>query len=152
MTPLLFGDTPCKVSARPVGSGSGFSDRTGPDFLRDNLVNALGERDAAFELCVQLRTDPAAMPVEDPTIVWPEERSPFLPVARITIPRQAFDTPERRTFGENLSFTPWHGLDDHRPLGGVNRVRRLVYEAISRLRHDLNHAPRQEPTADPPGA
>jgi hypothetical protein len=149
MAPLLFGDTPCKVSARPVGAPSAFADRTAPDFLRDNLAKALAEGDKVFELCVQLRVD-NAMPVEDPTIVWSEARSPFLAVARLTIPRQVFATPERDAFGENLSFTPWHGLDAHRPLGGINRVRRLVYETISALRHQ--GAPRQEPTADPPGA
>jgi hypothetical protein len=87
------------------------------------------------------------MPVEDPTIVWPEDRSPFVPVARLTLLRQDLDTPERHAFGEALSFTPWHGLDAHRPLGGINRVRRVVYDAISRLRHDLNGQPRVEPAA-----
>lgn len=33
----------------------------------------------------------------------------------------------------------------HRPLGGINRVRRTVDETISRLRHDLNGTPRGEP-------
>jgi hypothetical protein len=37
-------------------------------------------------------------------------------------------------------------VDAHRPLGGINRVRRSVYEAISTLRHQLNDAPRVEPT------
>ena len=69
-----------------------------------------------------------------------------MPVASITIPAQSFDSPEQDAFCENLSFTPWHCIDAHRPLGGINRVRRVVYEAISRLRHDLNAAPRREPT------
>lgn len=150
MTPYLFGDLPCKFSARPVGPAAPFADRGGPDFLRLNLARTLAEDDRVFEFCVQLRTDPKAMPVEDPTIVWPEDRSPFVPVARLTLPRQDLDTAERRAFGEALSFTPWHGLDAHRPLGGINRVRRVVYEAISRLRHDLNGQPRVEPT--PPDA
>jgi len=37
-------------------------------------------------------------------------------------------------------------VEAHRPLGGINRVRRVVYEAISSLRHQLNLAPRTEPT------
>ena len=146
MAPLLFGDIPCKVSARPVGPASAFADRTGDDFLRANLVKALGEGDKVFELCVQRQADPAAMPVEDPTIPWPEDRAPFMAVARLTIPRQVFATPEQDAFGENLSFTPWHGLAAHRPLGGINRVRREVYETISTLRHELNGATGQEPT------
>ncbi|QUD87349.1 peroxidase family protein [Phenylobacterium montanum] len=147
MTPYLYGDGPCKFSARPVGPASLFEDRTGDDFLRENLVRALDAGDAAFDFCIQLRTRPDHMPVEDPTIEWPEADQLFVPVARLTIPRQGFDTPERRAFGENLSFTPWHGLDAHRPLGGINRVRRTVYETISRVRHELNGTQRAEPTA-----
>jgi prostaglandin-endoperoxide synthase 2 len=145
MTPYLYGEQPCKYSARPVGAPSPFEDRAGPDFLRDNLVKALDTADAAFDLCIQLQGDAAAMPVEDPTIEWRESDAPFVPVARLTLPRQGFDTAERREFGQNLSFTPWHGLDAHRPLGGVNRVRRTVYQAISGLRHALNGTVSVEP-------
>ena len=51
-------------------------------------------------------------------------------------------------FCENLSFTPWHSLPQHRPLGAVNRVRRTVYESVSKKRHALNQTPRKEPTGD----
>ena len=67
-------------------------------------------------------------------------------VATIRIPRQTFDGAARQAFCENLSFTPWHSLPEHRPLGGINRVRRAVYLAVSTLRHRLNQAPRAEPT------
>jgi Catalase len=147
MTPYLFGERACKFSCRPVGPRSRFEDRSNPDFLRRNMVAALASSDAAFELCIQLQADPRTMPVEDPTILWRERLAPFVPVARLTIPKQAFDTIERDNFGENLSFTPWHGLDAHRPLGGINRARRMVYETISELRHRLNHMPRAEPSA-----
>ncbi len=147
MTPYLYEDVPCKYSARPAGPPSVFEDRTDPDFLRDNLVKALSAGDAVFDFCIQLQSDPEAMPVEDPTIEWRDEVSPFVPVARLTIPRQGFDTPERRALGENLSFTPWHGLDAHRPLGGINRVRRTVYETISRVRHEINGTLSVEPAS-----
>lgn len=148
MTPYLLGDEACKFSCRPLGAPSAAVSRSSPNFLHDNLVAALESRDAMFELCVQLRNDAASMPIEDPTIAWSEHISPFIPVAHLTISKQIFDTPERAAFGEALSFTPWHGLDAHRPLGGINRVRRVVYEAISALRHDLNHVTRVEPTAN----
>jgi hypothetical protein len=45
-------------------------------------------------------------------------------------------------------MNPWHAVPEHRPLGGINRVRKVVYETISKLRHDLNGAPRSEPTGD----
>lgn len=146
MTPYLMGDQACKFSWRPMGTPSPFVDRSSVNFLHDNLVAALASGDAGFELCVQLRTDAASMPIEDPTIAWSEESSPYIPVAHLLIRKQLFETPKRIAFGENLSFTPWHGLEAHRPLGGINRARRLVYETISALRHNLNQIVRVEPT------
>lgn len=144
-TPFLHGERACKYSLRPAGTPSPHVDRSAPDFMRENMVKALADHDAAFDFCIQLRTPP--MPVEDPTILWREDDSPFVPVARVTIPRQVFDEAERIAFGETLSFTPWHGLDAHRPIGGINRVRRVVYETISSLRHELNGVVREEPVS-----
>ena len=48
-------------------------------------------------------------------------------------------------YAEHLSFTPWHSLPEHRPIGGVNRIRKTVYEQISTLRHNANKTPRREP-------
>jgi catalase len=146
MSAYRFADSACKYSARPVGPESPFAATDEPNFLRANLVRHLAERDAEFDFMVQRRTRPDAMPVEDPTIEWSETDAPFVPVARITIPKQTFDSPEQMNFCENLSFSPWHCVDAHRPLGGLNRLRRSVYETISRVRHDLNHAARKEPT------
>ena len=148
MTPYLFGAAACKYSARPVGPVAPFQDRVGANFLHDNLARTLAQGEAAFDFCIQLRRRPDQMPIEDPTLEWPEALSPFIPVARITLPRQGFDEPGQVALAENLSFTPWHGLDAHRPLGGISRARRTVYAAISRLRHTLNGEPEREP--DPP--
>jgi hypothetical protein len=51
--------------------------------------------------------------------------------------------------GEQLSSTPWHALPEHRPLGSINRARRVVYDAVSKYRHEQNNEPRREPTAVP---
>jgi hypothetical protein len=150
MTPYRIGDYACKFSFVPLAPLSAFTDRIDPDFMRLNMARHLEQSGAAFELRVQLRGDPARMPVEDPTIAWRQVDAPFVAVARLTIPRQDFDTAGRRAFGENLSFTPWHALPEHRPLGGINRVRRSIYETISQLRHSLNAAPRAEPEHLPP--
>jgi hypothetical protein len=146
MTPYrLGGDTACKFSARPVAPLSPFTQKTTPDFLRDNMAAQLDKAPATFDFMVQFRSDPASMPVEDPTVQWSETKSPFVPLARITIPLQTFTTPAQDNFCENLSFSPWHCVDEHRPLGGINRVRRIVYVHISALRHALNRAPQGEP-------
>ena len=103
---------------------------------------------ACFAIQVQLQDAEKYMPLEDTSIEWREEDSPFVTVAHLKIEPQDFDTPEQNLFCDNLSFTPWHSIEEHRPLGGINRLRRAVYEAVSVYRHERNGAPRQEPTAD----
>ncbi len=109
------------------------------------LKEELARGDACLELPCSYRCPGRNMPVEDPTVLWSERESPFLPVARITIPKQVFDTPEQDVFCEELSFTPWHALPEHEPVGGLNRLRRAVHLEISRYRHARNDRPRGEP-------
>lgn len=147
-TPYRFGDTAMKFSVRPCGKPvhSFAAATTSPDFLRENMQKHLAHDDVCFDFMVQLRTHPVAMPIEDPTIAWSEKDSPFVPVAKITIPSQSFTAPEQLKFCEDLSYTPWHAIPDHQPLGGINRVRKAVYETSSRTRHELNEIERREPT------
>ena len=145
-TPYLFGDTEMKFSARHCGPASPFIETISPDFLRENMQKHLAESEACFDFLVQLRKRPSEMPIEDPTVEWSEKDSPFIPVARITIPAQKFASPKQLALCENLSFTPWHTIPEHRPLGGINRVRKTVYDTISRVRHELNGEEGREPT------
>jgi len=108
------------------------------DFLKNTLVKELGANAACMEFFVQLQDASKLMPIEDPSILWKESDSPFIPVAKITIPRQAFDSVEQRHFCENLSFSPWNTLEEHRPIGALNRVRKMVYQASSDFRHKTN--------------
>ncbi len=114
------------------------------DFLRDALRNSLQKGDACMAFLVQPRTS-NALAVEDSMTEWEEEQAPFYQVATIRIPQQVFDTPAQNAFCENLSFTPWHSLPEHKPLGAVNRLRKVIYDRISQVRHEMNLAPRQEP-------
>ena len=155
MTPYLLGQRYIKFSARPVDCGTGAAlvpsvalPPDDPNYLRDRMIAWMSSKDACFTFAVQPQTDPATMPVEDPTIVWDETKAPFIEVATIRIPKQRFDSEAQQTFCENLSYTPWHALAEHRPVGGINRIRKVVYEGISVLRHELNKAPRVEPTGN----
>jgi hypothetical protein len=148
-TPFALGPHAVKYSAQPNGRRT---DRkpisAGSNYLEDAMARQLASGEASFDFMVQLQTDPRDMPVEDPTIRWKERASPFRKVATIRVAPQDFTSKARKDFAEGLSFTPWHSLPNHRPLGGINRVRGAVYEAISTLRHEMNHVPRREPTAD----
>jgi hypothetical protein len=49
-------------------------------------------------------------------------------------------------FVENLSWNPWNALSEHRPLGGINRARKVVYEDSALLRHKTTGIPPISPT------
>jgi hypothetical protein len=107
------------------------------------MITQLETTNWQFDFQVQVK--PPAMSVENTMVEWPKQAAPFKTVATIAMPSQQFATPARDQFCENLSFTPWHALPQHRPLGAVNRMRRAAYEAISTLRHELNGTERREP-------
>ena len=114
------------------------------DYLRDALRSTLQSRDSCMELLVQPRTSDS-MSIENSQVEWKEAQAPFYKVASILIPQQNFDTDEQNRFCENLSFTPWHALPEHRPLGVTNRLRKTIYERISGVRHEMNSVERREP-------
>jgi catalase len=114
--------------------------------LRDAVVKFFETETAVWDVQVQLATDLAKTPVEDASVQWPEDLSPYLTVGQLTaLPQDAY-SPERRVFvDEVLSFNPWHGLAAHRPLGNVMRARKKAYKASSEYRHRTNVRPSTEP-------
>jgi hypothetical protein len=145
-TPYKLGETAVKYGVRPCAPGTGEMPKDpGPSYLREAMIKHLADRDACFDLMIQPQIDAVTMPVEDPAVAWDEGLSPFVPVARLQIPRQSFDSRGQDAFCDALSFDAWHSLVDHRPLGGINRVRRYVYERIARFRHQRNGVPQREP-------
>lgn len=129
-----------KFSAKPVNPMTGeLGDAIKePDYLRAAMRKRMaeaGEKDICFDFQIQVR-DAANIGKLDPEIenACTEWTDPFITVARIAIPPQDIASPERQEFCEKLFYTPWHGLVDHRPLGGINRLRRDVYTKSAELR------------------
>ena len=152
--PVLFGDYFGKICVRPASpSLQALHDapvdlKDKPDGLRDAVAAYFEEQGAEWELCVQLCTDIAEMPIEDASVVWDEKLSPYVPVARLVAGAQASWSDARaRSMDEGLAFSPWHGLAAHRPLGSVMRVRKGAYEAAQRFRAERNQRPVSEPKA-----
>jgi catalase len=150
MSAYRLGDPPhkyaVKFSARPkVEVSSPIPVNPSRNYLRETMIKQLATNQWQFDFQVQRK--PPEMSVENTMVEWPETtRTPFENVATITINRQQFAMPARDQFCEGLSFTPWHALPQHRPLGVVNRMRRVAYETVSKLRHELNGTQRREPT------
>jgi hypothetical protein len=114
------------------------------DFLTGVMKANLAKGPVSLKFLIQPRSSDR-LSVEDATTIWSEDVAPFYEVAEIYIPAQDFDTAELRQLGEQLSFNVWHALPEHRPLGSVNRMRKVVYERISRVRNQLNSVERAEP-------
>jgi len=135
-TPYKLGDGAVKYLVTPSAGGERPAIPLGKsaDCLREALIEQLTVRKigASFDLSVNSQIDADAMPIEDPTIEW---TSAPVRVATITIDPQKCDVPEQMAFFDNLSWTPWNALPEHRPLGGINRARKMVYEDSAALRH-----------------
>ncbi len=123
-----------------------------PNYLRTAMKKHLGADNACFDFLIQTRDTrtaaSTALSVEMATNEWEESVAPFFKVATITIPKQDFDKPEQHKFCENLSYTPWHSVFEHRPLGGVNRIRKVVYTSTANLRRSMNAVTPTEPTGN----
>lgn len=81
-----------------------------------------------------------------PWFKWPEDLSPYLPVARLRLPAQRFDSAEQLDFADVLRYNPWHSRPEHRPLGNSNRARKQMYWKLARLRQAMNQVEHIEPT------
>jgi len=146
-TPYLFGPgRAVKYAVFPSdGVSANVPENPSEDYLREVMQENLRQEAVSFEFMLQFQTDPEKMPVEDARIEWSESLSPFIKVATLKIDAQIFDTQEQMDCCENLSFTPWHSLAEHRPLGGINRARKEIYRELSIFRHERNGKKRKEP-------
>lgn len=154
---ILHGNYFSKVALSPVSPDlTALSERPldlsgRPDAIREEIRQHFGAMSGVWELRVQLATDIASMPVEDAAVQWPEDESPYLPVARITAaPQDTWSDDLRETVEEHYAFNPWTGLAAHRPLGSIMRARRPAYAAARAYRADANNVTIEEPTKLPP--
>lgn len=150
--PFLHGPYMAKLSLAPASpelkslSGTSVSLAGKPNGLRDAITEFFNAREGEWELRVQLCTNAQKMPIEDASVPWPEDESPYVAVARISVPRQPAWTEARAAaVDDGLAFSSWHGLAAHRPIGGINRARKPVYETMTGVRSAQNHHPIHEP-------
>ncbi|MCD0462374.1 catalase family protein [Roseiconus lacunae] len=143
-TPYLLGQHAVKYIASPVHDVDDSPVTTGTEnFLHEAMVARLSDdRPLEYQLSAQVISDEES--VEDATEIWQSQPTP---VATLTIAPQTFDTPERHRFCEQLTFTPWHAHQAHRPLGGINRARKGIYLDSKRLREEKLGVQFREPVA-----
>ena len=94
VTPFRYGDYIAKFGVFPVSPD--LKSRTketielgeNPDAIRQHVKDEMKIIDGEWELRVQLCRDLAKQPVEDPTVPWKEDDTPFQTVATIRAGRQ----------------------------------------------------------------
>lgn len=153
--PLRYGRHVAKLSLVPVSPTlvdlkdqplGAFEAAGTPNPIRDAVVDYFDRHGAQWELRVQLCTNLETMPIEDGSVQWSEEESPFVTVATLTAGEQNAWSAERiAAVDQGMAFSPWHGLAAHRPLGGLQRVRKASYDMSARFRAQANARPMREP-------
>ena len=133
--PMACGPYAVKVRLVPVNNGApnpGAAD----DWAKD-VTDRLRTGPLQFDLQLQFFVNESITPIEDASVLWPEEKSPFVTVAQLHIPQQDAQSAEGKALAEKIEaepFDPWAGLREHRPLGDVMRARKVVYFASQKNR------------------
>ena len=161
VAPLRFGKYIAKIGFAP--GSENLKSLTGEAVDLDADYNALEEliktffrhQTGVWDVKVQLALAPEDsfveekdkdFPIEAADKEWPEDKSPWQTVARITVlPQHSYSDARQLFVDERLSFNPWHALEAHRPLGGIMRSRLKAYEEAIRYRAQRNERERVEP-------
>jgi hypothetical protein len=146
--PFLLGEGQAvQYSLKPVPPArTKIPPRPTENYLRDAMIRTLAAGEWSFDFMVQVQTDPYRMPIENASVKWPERLSPYIPVARLRLPAQRFNSDQQLAFADVLRYNPWHSLAEHKPLGNSNRARRQMYGELARLRQAMNQVEHVEPT------
>ncbi|WP_457320727.1 catalase family protein [Stenotrophomonas sp. P5_B8] len=150
--PFLYGPHMAKFSWVPVSPAllalTGQPLASTADTQREAICSFFERLDAPveWELRVQLCRDLEQMPIEDASVVWPEALSPFVAVGRLVVGAQPAWSADAEAREDGLAFAPWHALAAHRPLGSLNRARRIVMAASRQFRAQFNRCPIHEPS------
>jgi hypothetical protein len=152
VAPIRYGDYVAKIAIAPasdnlkelagkhVDAGDGFN------ALEELVKQFFKTNTAVWNVQAQLALDAQTTPIEDASKRWPEDQSPYQTVATITVgPQESYSDARQVFVDEQLSFSPWHALAAHRPLGGIMRSRLKAYEEAQKFRAQRNARAHVEP-------
>ena len=143
--PIRFGDYVAKLGAFPASEAQlaletwRLDPHEDEDGFRHAATAFFRDHEVIYELRAQLWSNADTQPIEDASVEWPENESPYRTVAILRLPRQdAYSPARRRYFDEEMTFRPAHSLLAHQPLGSVMRARLQVYRALAAFRQHEN--------------
>ncbi|SFF26600.1 catalase family protein [Methylobacterium sp. 13MFTsu3.1M2] len=154
LTPFRYGDYIAKFSLAPVApaltalTGTEIDASGRPNAIRETVQSEMIGITGEWEFRVQLCRDLERHPVEDPTMEWKEDETPFQRVGVVRVqPQDSWDPARVQAVDEEMRFSVWTGLAAHRPLGNINRARNAPYRHSAGFRERFNRCPIHEPGA-----
>ncbi len=157
VSPIRYGSYVAKVGFAPASDNlkqlTGKGVDLGKDYnalellIKEFFENQTGVWDVKAQLALApVGKEEDDFPIEKADKKWPEDKSPWQVIGRITVkPQDSYPDARQLFVDEQLSFSPWHALEEHRPLGGVMRSRLKAYEEAARYRAQRNARPKVEP-------
>ena len=114
--------------------------RTNPNFLSAQLIadiNQSSPNPICMTLAMQIQTDKKLANVESPDRKWKHPEP--IAVAELRIETHTDEALFKDSECEDMSFRPWHSLVEHRPIGGLNRLRKFAYHELYAERTNTNN-------------
>jgi hypothetical protein len=124
--PMANGPYAVRVRLLPAASNGTAVPNASDDWAAD-FCSRLARNPLHWDLQLQFFASEALTPIEDASVNW---ATPFRTVARLMLPKQDCNSPAGRALSEQVEgtvFDPWQALAEHRPLGDVQRARKVVY-------------------------
>lgn len=135
---LLWGDRPARLKLTPFDFDASAVDQTAAcEGLGAELISRLKASDIKFRLAVQSFVNERVTPIEDAAIDWSERVSPFIEFATLVVRQRTLSTAQFERTSRRMDaaeFNLWNAPAEFRPLGSLNRLRRLVYPLAAELR------------------
>jgi len=131
--PVANGDHAVRYRFVPAAANGGDGPARCADFGVE-IGDRLRAGPLAWDLQLQPFTSESETPIEDASAEWP---TAYTTVARLTLPQQdpaSADGKALQARVEHEVFDPWVALAAHRPLGSVQRARKVMYFASEKHR------------------
>jgi hypothetical protein len=124
--PMACGPYAVRVRLVPSATNGVATPGANSDWGAD-FATRLATQDLQWDLQLQPFASEALTPIEDASVNW---STPYTSVARLDLPRQDAASAAGQALLKQVEaavFDPWQALAAHRPLGDVQRARKVVY-------------------------
>ena len=124
--PMANGPYAVRVRLLPAASNGTATAGANEDWAGDFCAR-LARHPLHWDLQLQFYASEALTPIENASVNW---ATPYSTVARLMLPKQDCASADGKALCEKVEGTvidPWQALAVHRPLGDVQRARKVVY-------------------------